>query len=82
MTTQDPNHPEFNRVRARAAWGVKPFEQSDEHDSALDPMADIAGNELHAGVGTACEVCGKPIESGSDVRRRVDGGYQHEICPG
>jgi hypothetical protein len=45
-------------------------------DSAL-----LSDNEAHA-PGETCEICGAPITPGQDVRRRADGRWMHEVCPG
>jgi hypothetical protein len=37
-------------------------------------------NELHA-PGGVCDLCGKEIAPGDDVRRRADGKWVHEACP-
>ena len=41
---------------------------------------DLEGNELHAG-GQACARCGRKIQPGEDVRRTLNGAYQHDTCP-
>ena len=49
-------------------------------DVYTDADADMEENELHAS-GNDCVRCGKPIQSGQDVRRHLDGTFQHELCP-
>lgn len=46
-----------------------------------DPLADVDGNELHAGVGTVCARCDAVIRSGEPVQRMVSGAYEHQSCP-
>jgi hypothetical protein len=53
-------------------------ERAEEH--AVDPLADMTENELHAGVGQTCPRCGRAIKSGQAVRRTVSGAYQHDAC--
>jgi hypothetical protein len=38
-------------------------------------------NEAHA-AGKACGRCGAVITAGQDARRRADGQWVHEVCPG
>ena len=42
---------------------------------------DPEGNEAHA-PGAVCERCGTVITAGQDVRRRLDGRWVHDECPG
>jgi hypothetical protein len=42
----------------------------------LDPEE----NELHA-AGQVCARCGAVMTANQDVRRLLDGRYQHEVCP-
>ena len=48
-------------------------------DDAL--LGDLGDNEAHA-PGQVCAVCGQVITPGQDVRRRADGRWMHEVCPG
>ena len=52
----------------------------DSEDRATDADVDFEVNELHA-AGQTCVVCQKVIGPTDDVRRHLDGTFQHEICP-
>jgi hypothetical protein len=47
---------------------------------AVDPTVDVDTNLLRAGIGQLCPRCGREIEPGRAVRRRVSGAYQHDTC--
>jgi len=47
---------------------------------ATDAGADMETNELHA-EGATCVRCGRAIGPADDVRHRLDGNYEHELCP-
>lgn len=50
-------------------------------DTAMtDTDRDMETNELHK-PGLTCARCGQPFAPADDVRRRFDGGYEHEMCP-
>ena len=53
----------------------------DAEDHATDADVDFEDNELHA-AGKTCVVCHATIGPTDDVRRHLDGSFQHEICPG
>ena len=53
----------------------------DREDQATDAAADFEDNELHA-AGKTCVVCHAVIGPTDEVRRHLDGTFQHEICPG
>ncbi len=55
------------------------WDSAEEH--AVDVLADMSENELHAGVGQICPRCGRTIEAGQAVRLMVSGNYQHDVCP-
>jgi hypothetical protein len=42
---------------------------------------DAEVNEAHAPAGQICERCGQLIKAADDARKRVDGGWVHEVCP-
>ena len=46
-----------------------------------DRRIDMNENDLRGREGQLCPVCGGPIRCGQDVRRRLDGSYQHDVCP-
>lgn len=48
-------------------------------DTFTDADTDMETNELHA-PGKTCARCGAVIEDGQDVRRRLDGTFQHDFC--
>jgi len=52
----------------------------DAEGAMTDVDADFETNELHA-VGRTCVRCHGTITASQDVRRHLDGSYQHEICP-
>ena len=49
-------------------------------DVYTDAATDMDDNELHAS-GETCVRCHQPIAAGADVRRHLDGTFQHELCP-
>ena len=52
-----------------------------DHETEMsDTDRDWEENELHA-AGQTCVRCHHPIAPGDDVRRHLDGTFQHEICP-
>ena len=51
------------------------------HHSPHPGRADLESNEARA-VGQMCALCGAQITAGQDVRRRQDGRWMHEVCPG
>lgn len=53
------------------------IEDAEEH--LLTGGADLESNELHAS-GRTCARCGQRLLPDEDVRRTVDGAYQHEFC--
>jgi hypothetical protein len=54
----------------------------EEHPARLPGEAgQWEDNEAHA-AGKVCERCGTVIAPGQDARRRPDGQWVHEICPG
>jgi len=53
----------------------------EREDQATDADADFESNELHA-AGKTCVVCHAVIAPTDEVRRHLDGTFQHEICPG
>jgi len=72
--------------RPAAAPPLLPGEEAavgalNREDQATDADMDFEDNELHA-VGKTCVACQATIGPGEDVRRHLDGTYQHEICPG
>jgi len=52
----------------------------ESEDRATDADVDFEVNELHA-AGQTCVVCHAAIGPTDDVRRHLDGTFQHEICP-
>ena len=80
----DPSHdrPDYGGIKGPAQYDIQYFEDTDEAQAnATRPTADIESNELHAGSGKVCEHCHQPIEPGADVRKMLNGGYVHELCP-
>jgi hypothetical protein len=60
--------------------GARPRERPEAPRGAGD-SDQWADNEAHA-VGKVCARCGAVIAPGQDARRRADGQWMHEICPG
>jgi hypothetical protein len=52
----------------------------DAEGQMTDADSDFETNELHAD-GRTCVVCHATITATQEVRRHLDGSYQHEICP-
>jgi hypothetical protein len=55
-------------------------ELGNAEDRYTDAAADMDANELHVS-GQTCARCNRPILEGEDVRRRIDGTFQHDTCP-
>ena len=49
-------------------------------DQATDADMDFEDNELHA-AGKTCVVCHAALGPTDEVRRHLDGTFQHEMCP-
>jgi hypothetical protein len=52
----------------------------EDEDRATDSDMDFEDNELHA-AGKTCVVCNATIGPTDEVRRHLDGTFQHEVCP-
>ena len=81
--TRDPTkeHPDYGKIQGIAQYAAEHFEEATELDeAAVNPAADVESNELKVS-GQVCGRCGQPIDAGSDVRRRGNDGYVHEVCP-
>ena len=59
-------------------------EVEQDHERGEERLSEYTSewgsNEAHA-PGQLCARCGVAISPGSDVRRRADGTWVHEICP-
>jgi hypothetical protein len=84
----DPEEPvDPEPVKEITPWGVRESatqqgaERANRDGHYEDLTLDMNENELSAGTGQVCRLCHRVIAPGQDVRRRIDGTYQHEVCP-
>lgn len=82
---EEPADPEPIEVITPHGVSESPTQQGAERANRdghrEDLTLDMNENQLRRGAGQVCPLCHQLIALGQDVRRRIDGTYQHEVCP-